>query len=158
MNTKGILSDEKEKVKVCATICNARRRVDTQRPKACRYVFAMLKPDMFSLRSNSIYFSLYSKFDKLPAATREGAGEWPICFRGNERAYILYEVSFAVMTEAMSLRLIEPHLFLKSLYVFSFIFPFLKINSSQYSVSEHSFNDISSLLIKSALLCAYFAS
>ena len=60
--------------------------------------------------------------------------------------------------EAMSLRRIEPHLFRESLYVFSLIFPFLKINSSQYSVSEHSLRDISSLFIKSALLCAYFAS
>ena len=60
--------------------------------------------------------------------------------------------------EAISLRRIEPHLFRKSLYVFSLIFLSLKINSSQYSVSEHSFKEISSLFIKSALLCAYFAS
>ena len=60
--------------------------------------------------------------------------------------------------EVMSLRLIEPHLFLKSLYIGSVILPFLNISSSQYSVSEHSFKEISSLFIKSALLCAYFAS
>ena len=37
-------------------------------------------------------------------------------------------------------------------------FPFRKMSSSQYSVSEHSFKAISNLLIKSARLCAYLAS
>ena len=69
-----------------------------------------------------------------------------------------YLFSFAVVMEEISLRLIEPHLFRNSLYIASEILPFLKINSSQYSVSKHSFKEISSLFIKSALLCAYFAS
>ena len=70
----------------------------------------------------------------------------------------LQAFSFAVVMEAMSLRRIEPHLLRKSLWVISVILPFLKISSSQYSVSEHSFKEISNLFIKSALLCAYFAS
>ena len=65
---------------------------------------------------------------------------------------------FAVVTEAISFLRMVPHLFIKDLYVFSSNL-FLRYSSSnQYSVSKLSFNAISNLLIKSALLCAYFAS
>ena len=76
----------------------------------------------------------------------------------SEEAGQSYEIPFAVVMDAINLLRIEPHAFRKFLYLSSVILPFRKINSSQYSVSEHSFSDISSLLTKSALLCAYLAS
>ena len=60
--------------------------------------------------------------------------------------------------EAINLLRIDPAQFLSFLYSTSAIFFFLTKSSNQYSVSEHSFNAISSLWTKSALLCAYFAS
>ncbi len=71
---------------------------------------------------------------------------------------VFYFLFFAVVTDAMSFLLIVPHLLSKDLYVISSILLLRNNNSNQYSVSKLSFKAISNLFIKSALLCAYFAS
>ena len=66
--------------------------------------------------------------------------------------------ALTVVIDAISIRLILPHLLRKDLNVASSIIPLLNNTESQFSVSFASFCAISSLCTKSALLSAYFAS
>ena len=59
------------------SICCFATRYKT--PTVCRYVASQL--DMFSLCSNSIYFSLRTKFDMLPLATMSAMrSDAPFCY------------------------------------------------------------------------------
>ena len=76
------------------------------------------------------------------------------------KQYLFYSLALAltVVIEAISIRLIFPHLLRKDLNVTSSIITLLYKTQSQVSVSLASFCAISSLCTKSALLSAYFAS
>lgn len=56
------------------------------------------------------------------------------------------------------IRIISSKSFFIDLYILSSIYDVLWSNINQYDVSLASFKEILSLLIKSALLCAYIAS